>query len=85
MLATQGPVLLTWGPGVYVTLSHYGHGRREVLPRYTIQTSIIVVEIGCCKKPNQIPELIKSPIGDIEDTPIEETKVSILVLEKGVH
>ena len=40
---------------------------------------------GCYSvvKPNQIPELIKGPIGDIEDAPIEE-KVSILLLEKGV-
>ena len=40
--------------------------------------------VGCCEKPNRIPELMKSPIGYIEDTPIEETKVSIFVLEKGV-
>ena len=54
------------------------------MPDYTIQTSIIVVEVGCCENLNQIPELIKCPVGDIEDAPIQAKKVSILVLEKGV-
>ena len=53
------------------------------MSHYTIQTSMIVVDLGCCEKPNQILEIMESPIGDIEDTPIEETKVSILVLEKS--
>ena len=68
---------------VDVTLSHYSHRRGEGLPRYTIQTLIIVVEIGCCEAESN-SRVNQSPISDIEDTPIEETKVSILVLEKGV-